>query len=296
MGKPLNSLVAGRSVMKISIVTPTWNRAERLRSSLESVASQQTPPWEHIIVDNLSTDGTEELVAKYARTAPYPVRHLREADSGIYQAMNKGIAQATGEALHFLNDDDMLFGPDVLTSMSRCLTLPDADIVFGDVVLLNEGQRRVQSYRRHRQVNRLTLVERTITQQAIFYRRDIFDRCGMFAPQLRIAADHEWLLRAFLRHGIRGIYLKRPVAVFRIGGVSNDAASETAHRREREEVTRKYFSPREIRAAQLFRRVARKVPFGAAILNLFVPLRLNVRTLREKNGALLPDPLAWIDL
>lgn len=282
--------------MKISIVTPTWNRAERLRSSLESVACQRTPPWEQIVVDNLSTDGTAELVAEYASAAPYPVRHLREGDGGIYQAMNKGIALATGEALHFLNDDDMLFGPDVLTSMSRCLTLPEADIVFGDVVLLDEGHKHIQNYRRHRQVNRLTLVERTITQQAIFYRRDVFDRCGTFDPRLSIAADHEWLLRAFLRHDIRGIYVKRPVAVFRIGGVSNEAASEAAHRREREEVTRKYFSPREIRAANLFRRLARKLPFGATALNLFVPLRLNVRTLREKNGALLPDPLAWIDL
>lgn len=282
--------------MKISIVTPTWNRAERLRSSLESVANQRTPPWEHVVVDNLSTDGTAELVAEYARTVPYPVRHLREADEGIYQAMNKGLALTTGEVLHFLNDDDMLFGPDVLTSMSRCLKLTDADIVFGDVVLLDEGHKQVRSYRRHRQMNRLTLVERTITQQAIFYLRDVFDRCGTFDTRLRITADHEWLLRAFLKHDIRGIYLKRPVAVFRIGGVSNDAASEAAHRREREEVTRKYFSPREIRAAKLFRRLARKLPFGAAALNLFVPLRLDVRTLLEKNGQLRSDPLAWIDL
>ncbi len=282
--------------MKISIVTPTWNRAERLRSSLESVASQRTPPWEHIVVDNLSKDGTAALVAEYARSAPYPVRHIREADGGIYQAMNKGIAQTTGEALHFLNDDDMLFGPNVLTSMSRCLTLTDADIVFGDVVLLDEGQKQIQSYRRHRQMNRLTLVERTITQQAIFYRRDVLSRCGTFDPRLRIAADHEWLLRAFLKHDIRGIYLKRPVAVFRIGGVSNDAASAEAHRREREEVTRKYFSSREIKAAKLFRRLVRKLPFGAAVLDLFVPLRLDVRTLREKNDSLRSDPLAWIDL
>ena len=282
--------------MKISIVTPTWNRVERLRSSLDSVANQRTPPWEHIVVDNLSADGTEKLVSEYARKVPYPVRHLREEDGGIYQAMNKGVALTSGEALHFLNDDDMLFAPDVLTSMGRCLALTDADIVFGDVVLLDEGHKQTQSYRRHRQMNRLTLVERTITQQAIFYRRDVFDRCGTFNPRLRIAADHEWLLRAFLRHNIRGIYLKRPVAVFRIGGVSNDAASEAAHRREREEVTRKYFSPREIRAARLFRRLVRKLPFGAAALNLFVPLRLKVRTLREKNGLFRSDPLAWIDL
>lgn len=282
--------------MNISIITPTWNRADRLRASLQSVADQQTAPREHIIVDNLSIDGTAEVIAGYARRAPYPVRHLREADGGIYQAMNKGIALATGNALHFLNDDDMLFAPDVLTFMGRCLSSTDADMVFGDVVLMDARQKKALSYRRHRQMNRLTLVERTITQQAIFYRREIFDRCGSFDTRLRITADHEWLLRAFLRHDIRGIYLKRPVAVFRIGGISNDAASAAAHRKERDAVTRSYYSAREIKAARIFRRLGRKVPFGASIMNLFVPLRLNIHTLREENGALQADPLARIDL
>ncbi|WP_045219268.1 glycosyltransferase family 2 protein [Desulfonatronum thioautotrophicum] len=282
--------------MNISIITPTWNRGQRLRSSLESVAAQKTSPHEHIIVDNLSTDETPELIAAYARSASYPVRHIREGDNGIYHAMNKGLALAKGQALHFLNDDDMLFASDVLTSMSRCLDQTEADIVFGDVVLLNEGSQKPQSYRRHRQMNRLTLVERTITQQAIFYRRDVFDRCGAFDAQLRIAADHEWLLRAFLKHDIRGIYLKRPVAVFRIGGVSNEAASEAAHRRERETVTQLYFTPKEIKAARIFRRWARKIPFGATILNFFVPLRLNIRSYRETKGAFRSVPWAWIDM
>ncbi|TVQ98626.1 MAG: glycosyltransferase [Desulfovibrionales bacterium] len=282
--------------MNISIITPTWNRSQRLRASLQSVAAQKTSPHEHIIVDNLSVDETPELIAAYAQSVSYPVRHIREADNGIYQAMNKGIALAKGHALHFLNDDDMLFAPDVLTTMNHCLDQTEADIVFGDVVLLEEGSQKTLSYRRHRQVNRLTLAERTITQQAIFYRQDIFQRCGIFDTRLRIAADHEWLLRALLKHDIRGIYLKRPVAVFRIGGVSNETASEVAHRRERETVTREYFTSREIKAARIFRRWTRKIPFGATILNAFVPLRLNIETLREKNGAFQRDPLALIDL
>ncbi|SDB18592.1 Glycosyltransferase involved in cell wall bisynthesis [Desulfonatronum thiosulfatophilum] len=282
--------------MKISIITPTWNRAAQLRSALESVACQEAPPCEHIIIDNLSMDGTQELVLEYAKTARYPVRCIREADGGIYQAMNKGIAFATGEALYFLNDDDMLYDAQVLSMMSRCLKSMDADIIFGDVVLLDEGQKGGRYYRRHRQVNCLTLVERAITQQAILYRREAFDRCGGFNQELRIVADHDWLLRAFLHHDIRGIYLKRPVAVFRIGGVSNDGESAQAHRRERKLVTERYYSSREIKAARLYRNLLRKVPFGATLLNCFVPLRLKIWTLREKNGTFHQDPLAWIDL
>lgn len=281
--------------MKISIVTPTWNRAAMLRSCLDSIKNQTTPPWEHIIVDNISTDGTLNVVREYTQSTSYTVHHVREADDGIYDAMNKGIARVTGDALHFLNDDDMFSASDVLQVMGRCLTFSQADIAFGDVILLSE-KLQAPNYRCHRQVNRLTLVERTITQQAVFYRRSLFDRCGIFNAKLRIAADHEWLLRAFLRHDIRAVYLKRPVALFRTGGISNDQQTREAHSREREKITSDYFSAREIKAARLYRRLLRKVPLGASLLNLFVPLRLRVMNLRMRRDGFAADPLAWIDL
>lgn len=281
--------------MKISIVTPTWNRAAMLRSCLDSVVNQRTPPWEHIIVDNMSMDDTLEVVRNYTRSVPYTVRHVREADSGIYEAMNKGLGLVSGDALHFLNDDDMLCDHGVLTMMGDCLTYSGVDIAFGDVILLS-GKSPAHCYRRHRQVNKLTLVERTITQQAVFYRRSVFDRCGTFNAQLRIAADHEWLLRAFLLHDIRAAYVKRPVALFRTGGVSNDMQTRESHRLEREKITAGYFTTREIKAARIYRGLLRKVPLGATLLNLFVPLRLKVKTLRMRRHGFVPDPLAWLDL
>lgn len=281
--------------MKISIITPTWNRASLLRTCLDSVKKQQAPPWEHIIVDNMSTDDTADVVRHYAGSTPYQVRHLREEDSGIYQAMNKGIKQVSGEAVHFLNDDDMFFDDGVLRIMGDCLMHNHVDIAFGDVILLG-GDPMKQSHRRHRQVNRLTLVERTITQQAVFYQRSVFDQCGMFDEKLRIAADHEWLLRAFLRHDIRAVYVKRPVALFRTGGISNDRDTREAHRLEREEITARYFTAREVKAARLYRSLMRKIPLGASLLNLAVPLRLRVLNRRCARHGLAADPLAWIDL
>ncbi|HDQ41892.1 MAG TPA: glycosyltransferase [Desulfonatronum sp.] len=281
--------------MNISIVTPTWNRAAMLRSCLDSVKSQNTPPCEHIIVDNLSTDETTGVIKDYADSVSYPVHHVREKDSGIYQAMNKGVHRVSGDALHFLNDDDMLCDENVLLIMGQCLSRYHVDIAFGDVILLS-GAPLAHNYRRHRQVNRLTLVERTITQQALFYRRSVFDRCGVFDAHLRIAADHEWLLRAFLLHNISAAYVKRPVALFRTGGVSNDMQTREAHRLEREKVTAQYFTQREIRAARLYRGVFRKIPFGATMLGLLIPLRLDVKNLRVGRQRFLPDPTAWFDL
>lgn len=281
--------------MNITIITPTWNRAEMLRFCLDSVKSQNTPPCEHIIVDNLSTEDTTSVIRRYADSVSYPVHHVREKDNGIYQAMNKGVRQVTGDALHFLNDDDMLCDEEVLRVMGRCLSHFQVDIAFGDVILLS-GAPLAHSYRRHRQVNRLTLVERTITQQAVFYRRSVFDLCGLFDAQLRIAADHEWLLRAFLLHGIRAAYVKRPVALFRTGGVSNDMQTREAHRLEREKLTANYFSEREIRAARLYRGLFRKIPFGATLLDFFIPMRLNVKNLRLWKKWFVADPMAWLDL
>lgn len=281
--------------MKISIVTPTWNRAAMLNSCLDSVKTQRTAPWEHIIVDNLSTDETPQVVQAYAGSTPYPVHHLREPDTGIYQAMNKGVERVTGDVLHFLNDDDMLCDDDVLRIMGLCLKRFKVDIAFGDVILLS-GDPLGHNYRRHRQVNRLTLVERTITQQAVFYRRAVFARCGKFDESLRIAADHEWLLRAFLRHDISAAYLKRPVALFRTGGVSNDMQTREAHRLEREYITKNYFTAREIKAARLYRVLLRKLPLGASLLGLFVPLRLRIKNLICRRENIRIDPLAWIDM
>jgi len=281
--------------LKISIVTPTWNRADMLRFCLDSVKSQNTSPHEHIIVDNMSTDDTTNVVQGYARSVSYPVHHVREKDNGIYQAMNKGMRRVSGDALHFLNDDDMLCDDKVLQVMGRCLAHYQVDIAFGDVILLS-GDPLAHNYRRHRQVNRLTLVERTITQQAVFYQRSVFDLCGLFDAHLHIAADHEWLLRAFLRHDIHAAYIKYPVALFRTGGVSNDMQTREAHRLERERITATYFTKREIRAAKLYRRLFRKIPFGATMLGLFVPLRLHVKNLKVRKKGFSTDPMAWVDL
>ena len=98
------------------------------------------------------------------------------------------------------------------------------------------------------------------------------------------------------RHNIQAAYVKRPVALFRTGGVSNDLQTREAHSREREKITAWYFTAREIKAARLYRNMLRKVPWGARLLHLFVPLRLRVLNLRVRGDGFAPDPLAWLDL
>lgn len=280
--------------MNISIVTPTWNRAGHLRNAIESVARQNALPFEHIIVDNMSTDATKKIVEEYASIAQYNVIYIREKDNGIYEAMNKGIKYSSGEAVYFLNDDDRFFSQNVLSYLEVCIQKRKADIIFGDVFLIDKEEKI--SRRRHRQVNKLTLMEKTITQQAILYHKSAFKRCGFFNEDLHIVGDYEWLLRAFITYNIRAVYLKTPVAYFSTEGISNDPKGYELHQRERRLVLDRFFQTKDIKSARIYRRWLRKIPFGATLLNLFVPLRLNVINMQIFRGHPFPDPLALLDL
>jgi glycosyltransferase len=264
--------------MKVSIVTPTWNRSRTLALAIESVEAQSPPPFRHVIVDNLSEDDTPDLVQSYQRRAPYSVVHLRERDSGIYDAMNKGSLAAGGEALYFLNDDDRLLAPDSLRLLAKALALAPHGVAFANVwVEESDSARRL---RNHRQMNRLTLAEKSICQQATLYSRLALEAVGPFDHTLRAAGDYDWMIRALVRQSIRGVYLRRAVAVFAKGGISSDPAHAMAFRAEMNSVARRHFSG-DVRARALrYRRVWRK---------LRVISRIALRTM------LVPDPLAFFD-
>ena len=123
--------------MKLSIITPTFNRVKTLQTNFESVLCQTFKDIEHIIVDNLSTDGTEELMEKYKKRAPYPVIYIREKDSGIYNAMNKGLKIARGEWTHILNSDDFYSNNEVLANIFS-KKIEDYDMISNAIYLVNQ--------------------------------------------------------------------------------------------------------------------------------------------------------------
>lgn len=280
--------------MKVSIVTPTWNRAGTLQRTIESVESQTLRPFRHVIVDNLSEDQTPDLVQCYQRRAPFSVVHRRECDHGIYDAMNKGVAAADGEALYFLNDDDRLASPDSLLLLAKALALAPHGIAFADVwVEKANGTRRP---RNHRQMNRLTLAEKSICQQATLYSRKAIESVGPFDDNLRAAGDYDWMIRALVRHGIPAVYLRRAVAVFAEGGISSDPSHASEFRAEMNTVANRHLSTNVRARAQRYRRFWRKLPWGL----IWCPGsekadRLSVTSRIALGNALFPDPLALFD-
>lgn len=262
---------------------------------IQSVEMQALRPMEHLIVDNLSTDDTGSLISAYAARAPYPVIHMREGDKGIYDAMNQGAAKAQGDALYFLNDDDSLFRPNSLALLLSALKLAPNGVAFGDVIVRDPNSSS-ERRRNHRQMNRLTLAEKSICQQATIYSRRAFDTVGFFDAGLKAAGDYDWMIRGLVKHRIPAIYLRSVVAVFASGGISSDPARTDEFRAEMNLVTERHFTA-TIRARALrYRRFWRKLPWGRSLMPDSPRAdTLSISTRSVFAGILCPDPLSSID-
>jgi glycosyltransferase involved in cell wall biosynthesis len=182
-GSPMNS-------PKISIITPSLNRAGMISSAIESVLAQNYPAFEHIIVDGGSTDGTLELLNKY--------NHLNliiEKDSGMYNALNRGIAHANGDIICFLNSDDRF----LLASFSQVIAQferKNADAVIGQAIMVSDmdmSRQKIISVQPEHWWE--TLILGIPIFNAWFFRRVVFGELGEFDTRFKIAGDRDLLIR-----------------------------------------------------------------------------------------------------
>ena len=207
-----------------SIVIPTFNAGEHLRTSLDSVVAQSGTDFEIVVVDGASTDGTRELLASHGAR----VRWRSEADNGVYDAMNKGIARARGEWLYFLGAGDVL-RPDILREIApharALLDLPGdvAALIYGDVWLCDENRRFGGPFPAAR------LRSWNPSHQAIFYHRAIFQKVGGYDLRYSTAADYAFNLACWGDDAIVKRYVPLIIADYQGGGLSvtrPDAAFE----------------------------------------------------------------------
>lgn len=123
--------------MKISVVTTTNNSAATIRDTLESVLSQTYQDWELIIEDGLSQDGTLSIVREYEPRGGGRIRIFSEKDDGLYDAMNRGIARATGDVIGILNSDDFYYDEHVLEDINRVMDGQPVDCIYGDLMYVS---------------------------------------------------------------------------------------------------------------------------------------------------------------
>ena len=177
---------------KISVITPSFNSAGTIGQTIKSVVGQDYESWEHIVVDGLSKDGTVELLKKH----PHLI-WTSEKDAGHYDAMNKGIAKATGDVLVILNADDW-FRPGALKTVAEAFQKhPEWNALFGDVVFVDGEGRKI--YHRKEAVydyHVLLYAVDYICHQALFVRKETYARLGGYRnKEFLNSADYEFKLR-----------------------------------------------------------------------------------------------------
>jgi glycosyltransferase involved in cell wall biosynthesis len=183
----------------VSIVMPTRESAGVVQRALDSLAAQTLRDFELVVCDGLSEDGTVAIVQAMAPVLPH-LDCTSQRDGGVYEAINRGIGRARGQWVLVLGSDDCLHGPDTLARIAPHLNEAargDSAIVYGDVRMMGENLCGVAPLGRYAGPLPLArLLVTNICQQAIFYRRTLFDRLGGFDTRYRLHADWHFNLRA----------------------------------------------------------------------------------------------------
>ncbi len=215
--------------MKISIITATYNSGSTVRDTIESVLSQTYKNIEHIIVDGASKDDTMAIVKEYEPRYEGRLRYISEPDKGIYDAMNKGIAMATGDVIGILNSDDFYTADIVLETSAEELNSSKVDAVYADLkyVDLNETSKSVRYYSSKTFKRPLMRFGFMPAHPTWYCRREIYEKFGGFDPSYRIAADFENLLRVIFTHKITIKYIPMLCVTMREGGNSSSGISST---------------------------------------------------------------------
>ena len=198
--------------MKISIITPSFNQGQFIEEAIQSVLVQGYPDFEHIVVDNCSTDNTLEVLRRYPH-----LRWISEPDRGQSHALNKGFHLATGEVLAWLNCDDFYL-PGAFHTAARALADPSVDGVYSDLQFCNIDGHIVKHYRSHRPVRFLSLFHNFISSECLFFKRKVMEGIDI-AEDLHYCMDQEFAANLLYRR-YRLHYLKTCFAVFRWQGAN----------------------------------------------------------------------------
>ncbi|MGF1536039.1 MAG: glycosyltransferase [Elainellaceae cyanobacterium] len=208
--------------MKVSVITVCYNAEATLGRTIQQVLAQTYAPLEYIVVDGASTDGTPALLRRYADRINHVVS---EPDEGLYHAMNKGIALATGDWLYFANADDYLIDPEVVSDVVAFIqAYPDSDFVYGN----HETRHRSGSASVYQpappeeMLSELVYLGNCFIQPASFFNAKLFDVLGPFHDRYKIAADYDWFVRLLAHSDLVVRHYPRTIASYAQGGASSN--------------------------------------------------------------------------
>lgn len=222
--------------MRFSIIVCTYNTSKSLPATLDSILTQTCSDYEVVIVDGASTDGTQEIIKDYEKKFSGQLRWISETDSGIYDAMNKGIDMAQGEWIYFLGCDDTFHSDDVLEKIAEEIKKNDTDVVYGNVMWGKTGKIYDGEF------SSLKLIRKNICHQSIFFKKILFQKFGKYDLKYKVLADHVFNMRWFSDGNVRRLYVNLIVANYNLDGKSSTScAPDEQFTKDRRTLIKKYF-------------------------------------------------------
>lgn len=230
--------------MKVSLITVSYNSAKTIVDTIESVKAQTYENIEYIIVDGNSSDGTVDIVKQRLHSKKdtsqdsakdvsqglsegakqgVVTTFLCERDNGIYDAMNKGVALATGDIIGVLNSDDFYCSNDVIEEVVRAFRENNTDCLYGDLNYVDSvNTTKILRKWRSGDYRKENFLKGWMPPHPTFFvRKSCYQKFGTFDTQFKSASDYELMLRLLFKESCSVIYLPKVMIHMRAGGVSN---------------------------------------------------------------------------
>jgi len=208
--------------MKISIITVCYNSDATLQKTIESVASQTYKNIEYIVIDGNSKDDTFEIIKKHHASI---AKWISEPDKGLYDAMNKGIAMATGDLIGILNSDDVFNSNTVIEEIVNFHKLNNIEASVGNIIQHKENGKIIRLYSSKYWSPEKLKIGFMPPHPSIFFKKDLFDKFGNYDLGFKIGADYELITRFFLKDNISWKYSGITTTAMLVGGLSSSGSS-----------------------------------------------------------------------
>lgn len=208
--------------MKISIITATFNSENSLKETLNSLFNQDYNNIESIIIDGNSTDSTLGIVERFHNKSKN-IKLISEPDDGIYDALNKGLALATGDLIGFVHSDDLLASSEVISELVSEIQNENLDGVYGDLQYVDkENTNKIIRFWKSCEFKPNLLREGWMPPHpTLFLKKEVYEKYGLFDLSFNISADYDFMLRVLNDSELKFGYLPKVITKMRVGGTSN---------------------------------------------------------------------------
>ena len=226
--------------MKLSIITINRNNAVGLEKTLQSVAAQTFKEFEYVVIDGASTDNSVEVIKAHESKIAH-LKWISELDTGIYNAMNKGVRMASGEYIQILNSADCLAAPEITERMLGALEKAGSpSILYGNMVkCFPNGKAVVDRSFAGQEITMLGMYMGTLNHDPVYIRRDLFEKYGYYDENLKIVSDWKWYLQTIILGGEQPQYVDLDVTLFDMTGISE--TNKELDKAERKQVLEQLF-------------------------------------------------------